>query len=252
MTFALTLGCYRLFPFVRLNIAACQAIFPDAPILVSDDFSPESPKIKTIAEEMGASYICTPQRLSHFGGDLRHLLSSIQFAEATQVDVGIKLSLRLVPATPKFREVAERVFSDPLVVMAVPGQIPHAQLVRNEQKFYGGFKILTDQVCIRRGAITAEEVLSTYRSRLASTVTKDWLIETLIDNLSQKHKTAIVDEWSSHQRDESKCFLRKSMGTERDYVQLAESLGLPKERYPLSEWLAMEGKQGYKAKQTTV
>jgi len=49
---SITIGAYRLVDFVRLNIAQCRLLFPDSPILISDDLSEESPKMEALAEEI--------------------------------------------------------------------------------------------------------------------------------------------------------------------------------------------------------
>ena len=46
---AITIGSYRLADFVRLNAAACRRLWPDSPILISDDRSQDSPAIEAVA-----------------------------------------------------------------------------------------------------------------------------------------------------------------------------------------------------------
>lgn len=256
MTFAITIGCYRLLDFVELNINACREWFGQhVPILLSDDLAPESEAVKRLADRYDCSYVGTDSRMSHFSGDLQAIINGLSFADVLGVDVAIKLSQRLVPCGAGFREAVERAFEDPTVAIAVPGKPPAGQIASRASLFYHQFEILTDAVAIRRGTVDAAELVALYRERVSEGKARmDCLVETTIHNLihttlqSTRHR--VLTEWSEHKIGEPKLFLRKAQSSKSDY-QLAARRYLLGGEFDLREWAVLEG-PGYVARAQAV
>jgi hypothetical protein len=251
-SFAIGIGGYRLKGFILLNIRACRDVFgQDVPVLVSDDHSQESSAIRQIAAEEGCHYIVSDKRRSHFAGDVAALMNSIEFGDQMGCDVSIKISQRVIPCKG-FKEAAGEAFADPDVHMAVPAQLPVATIARHQTKFYSTFSLLSDVVAIRRGAISAQELMDVYRDRIANPKSKlDSLVEATVDSMRQNHKTALVKCWSSWGINEAKACLRKCQSSVREYIERAKELGLTDLKpsdLPLDEWIAMESRAHYLAK----
>lgn len=252
MTFAITIGCYRLTDFIELNINACREWFgSDVPILLSDDLAPESEGVKRLAERYDCSYVGTDSRMSHFSGDLQAIINSLVFAQMVTSDVALKLSQRLVPNGPGFRAAVGRAFEDPNIIIAVPGKPPAGQIASRMSLFYHQFEILTDAVAIRRGHVDPNELATLYRERVSEGKARmDCLVETTIHHLihtklqSTRHR--VLPEWSEHKIGEPKQFIRKAQSSKSDYELAAKRYHLGGE-FNLSEWAILEG-PGYVAR----
>ena len=256
---AITIGCYKLVPFIRLNVLRCRRLLPGVRILLSDDKSPESRAILDLACELDCDYVCGPRRRSHFSGDAQAIVNSIVFAEECGVEAALKISQRLIPVLPSFFGALERAFKDPDVQVVLPGRINKAQISRMSARFYAKFGILTDVIGFRRGAISPDEFLAVYRDRCKEgRHPSDSFCETSVGYLLDKRfggdKHRIIPEWTNHQHGMPKLYLRKSQSTTSDYCQIAAMENLPTDvsTYDLREWREIEGAQNYRAKATVV
>src|SRR5207302_724487 len=94
-SWAITIGAYRLWDFVELNVCRCKVIFgDDVSICIDDDKSPESPKIEAVADKHGCHYICSTERRGHFAGDAQTIATCLAFGKQTGADYSLKLSQR--------------------------------------------------------------------------------------------------------------------------------------------------------------
>lgn len=248
MKLSLVIGAYKLHDFVRLNLCQCRTLFgDDIPILVSDDRSPVSDLIAEAANDYDASYICGEKRMSHFTGDLQHLLCAAKWGELTESDVCIKLSQRFVPLVPEFVTTLTEPFNDPTVAMVVPGQPKKRQMARPGSAFYAGFGLLTDCVAWRPGALSSETIEKFYRDQLADvtdTMKGKHLVEVTIGRIAAKllaGRVRMLDALANHQIGKPKMYLRKAQSNRGEYAKLAETLGLSGE-FDVREWAAIEGK----------
>lgn len=246
MKWAITVGAYKLADFVTLNVCRCRVIFgDDVDICIDDDLSENSPKIREIAERYECGYVCSPVQRGHFAGDLQTFLTAIAFGKQTECDLVLKISQRVIPVLPAFREVAEKAFSNPEIIVALPGKPKMNQIARPAARFYSSFGILTDVVAIRNGALEPEELLDVYRKRFTtSTNHADSLIETTWGWLLAqkfKHSTAIIPEWTNHEAFKPKIYLRKSQAMESEYATLAAMHDLVG-TWDVREWGLIEGK----------
>lgn len=247
MTFAICIGCYRLPQFIELNVRRCRTIFgQDVPIILADDKSFESRAIEVLAEGLEVDYTCSPYRRSHFSGDWNAFVMSAAFASGLHKDIALKISQRLIPVLPRFRECIEEAFSDPNVQVALPGRPNPTQIARPQSRFYSKFGILTDVLAFRNGAITSTELVDLYRKRFTEGKTHQeslvectwgWLLANRFEG-----KFRVLPELTNHTPMEPKIFLRKSQSIPRDYEQVARMEGMTQTDWPLFEWGIMEGK----------
>jgi len=241
---AITIGSYGLPAFVRLNIRACRALWPDAPILISDDKSEKSKEVEEIADEEGASFIGSSARMSHCTGDLQSLLNALAFAEAHGC-IAIKISQRLVPAAMAFRDSFEAVMADPNVWFVHPGQIGINTLCRPSARFFARFSKLTDVIGVRPDRIDRSNLVNHYKEAVSCPATRfQQFIEVALDRYvaacMEPHRRTI-EAWTNPVLGTPKAILRRTQSSVGEYSRLALSLGCPPDaQYPLNEWRELE------------
>lgn len=248
---AFTVGSYRLVDFIQLGIRQIQKLSPDSCILVSDDASQESSHIKRIADEHCVNYKCSTVRRGHFANDFQSLVHSLAFAESAGADVAIKISQRTILRKPEAIDVIQRVFADPNICVATPGQPKKTQGSR-AAKGFTAFAILSDLVMIRVGCMSAQDLLVMYRERLIREKTP-WasFIECCVDDLHNRKfpgRTAKVPELTDPEDDP--IYLRRYQATEQQYRTLAIEQGW-NGRFPCEEWNRLE-RRDYKCRPVVV
>jgi hypothetical protein len=248
MNVAIALGTYRFTDFVRLNLLQLQRIWPDSPILISDDKSDQSDDIKKLAEEFGCAFSGSTIRRGHFAGDIQSAVNGLSFAEQVGADIMLKLSQRLIPVLPKFREFIEQPFEDQRIRIVVPGRISSSQIRLPQSKFFSGMGILTDVYAIRVGSISPQQFLNNYLDgmkfgRFASAL----LVECSIGKLLASHfngSSYISMDLANHKPSEPMAFLRKAQADPNAYQMIASLHGLTGGNYDTREIGAIEGR-GY-------
>ena len=252
MRLAFTLSTYRLFDFIHLGIKQLRALRPDAPILLSDDFSPESVFIKQLAKEQNVEYVGSDKRRGHFAGDMQSLVSAIMFADVVEADLAIKISQRFMLRLPEAIEVIERAFEDPSIAMAIPGQ-PKGTMGGKASKGFSEFAVLSDIVCVRPSQFPASRMLEIYRRRIVEEkVPWKTFIEAAVHEAHMKlgAQSKLLPELTDHGDQANPIYLRRYQNTEAQYVALANKHGITG-RFPLAEWGLIQGK-GYMAKPVVV
>lgn len=240
------MGAFLLPSFVELNLCRCRKLFPDSPILVSDDKSDKSDEIKDLAGKHDAYYTVGTAPRGHFAGDLQCGINGIVFCEQQQCDLMLKLSMRLVPVLPKFRELIEQPFiDDPNLKILVPGRIHPGQIARTESRFFGGFGILSDVYVLRRGAISAELFKQGYEAGYVngrhhpSNVVECYLGKLMAEKF--RGQSYVCDALANHVPGSAYIFLRKHQCTSKNYEMVAAMDGL-KGEYDVSEYARMLGR----------
>lgn len=256
MTYSIAIGAYKLPQFVELCIKRCRTLFgPDVPILVSDDFSDRSTAIRAIANAHECDYDCPAKRRSHFSGDMQVFINALKFCEELETDAVVKISQRFIPVLPAFKDAMDTAFANGDVQVCLPGQIHRRQIARREAMFYSKFGILTDVLAIRRGAITPKELIDCYRKRChPGSRPSDSFAETtwgcLLAERFGGRRHRILPEWTNHQPNQPKVYLRKSQAKETDYGQIGAMEGMAG-HWDLREWRLIE-MRGYKPKPDVV
>lgn len=242
MRIAFTISSYRLFDFVHLGLRQIRRLRPDAPILISDDFSPESVYIRQFAKEHGVEFMGSEKRRAHFSGDCQSIVNSIAFAEAVGADVSVKVSQRFIFRLPRSIETIEKVFEDPTAAMAIPGQ-PKVAFGSQAAKGFSAFAVLSDVVCCRPSLFPAQRMLDIYRRRVTQeTVMWKAFIEGAVhEGFNGLGPAArLLPELTDHTDPSNPIYLRRYQVGEQQYNQLAAEHGI-RGRFPVGEWSQIEG-----------
>ncbi len=230
MKIAVVLGTFSLVNFVRLNLLRLQQLFSDCPVLVADDRSENSDQIKALAEQFGCAFCGSTIQRGHFAGDMQTVIAGLSFAEQEGADILLKLSQRLVPILPVFRDYIETPFADERINIVVPGKISANQIQLPQSKFYSGFGILTDVIAIRVGSITPEQLLRKYTENFKyGRFSPNVLVEVFFGQLLATHfaKAAFVSPaLANHTPMEPCAFLRKATNDPKSYEMIAKMHGL--------------------------
>lgn len=241
MRIAVTVGAYRLYPFIKLSVLQLKRLDPGCEILISDDPSPESPAIEALAKEQGVAYLGARTRRGHFAADFQSLVNALVFAESVGADFAVKASQRFVFRKVDALEAFRKNFNNPNIMAATPGQPKVSNGARPSQGF-GAFGTLSDVVAIRVGSITAEQLIQLYRARLLrERVPWASFIECLVDELHSRvfpGKTVKVPELTNPDPTDP-IYLRRYQSTEKQYRELALSHGF-NGAFPLQEWGQLE------------
>lgn len=256
LTYAAAIGAYRLADFVELNLCRVRVIFgPETECIVCDNVSPESPRIKEVAEKHDAAYSCITPRQSHFAADWQTFINGLVFARRVGADICMKISQRFVPVLPRFKGVLDAAFDNPQIWIVLPGRPQLRQIARPQARFYSKFGCLTDFVAMRVSEINPNMMLQRYRERVAHPKAKwDSLIECTIGDLianEWKDHHLLAPELTNHVAFQPKLYLRKAQSTQAEYAKVAAMDGI-KGNWNLEEWLRIEGKVLYFCKPTKV
>jgi len=244
MRIAFTISSYRLTSFVRLGILQIKSLFPDSPILVSDDPSPESPEIQKTCDELGCAYRGANKRRGHFAGDFQSLVNSLIFAEAIECDVAVKVSQRFIFRKPEAMQVIVDTFDNNNIMAATPGQPKITGQTRTASGF-GAFTTLSDVVFLRVGAMSAEQLLHLYRGRLIrETVPWASFIECVVDEIHTimfPGRTKKIEEFTNPNPIHDPIYLRRYQASEKMYHELAAKHNMGG-IFPLNEWGQIENR----------
>lgn len=241
MTFALTIGSFQLFNFVRLNVAAARKVFGDSPIMIYDAPSAESPRIEALAQEYGCAYTTERQNRGHFAGDIQSAVTTIAFAQHHGCNVGIKLNQRTILLSPEIPKLLAKEFKNPEVTLVTPGQYPAESIPDEASLFHSRFQFGVDVLCFRASAWDAQGVADRYRKQWTEGTGKyDTYSETFWANESQRLGPAHrkVDWLTAHTGPFK--YLRKIQNRETDYNAAAVALGLPAGQFTTAEWSKMK------------
>lgn len=244
MKFAVVISAYRMADFVALNLAMCKQIFPDCPVLVSDDRSENSEAIEAVASQHGAAYICTRIRKHHFAGDLQSIVNGLVFAKANGCDAMIKCSLRFIILDKSIRDMFEDRMTNHLTDLIVPAKIRNHEIIRRESAMFSMLPILTDCLVMKTGSMSPDDLIALYRHKCSSErVAHASLIEALFLDLCHgkfKNSHHIEDGISAHQHGQPHRFLRKCQNNRVEYLDLAKRLGITGE-FQTAEWKQILG-----------
>lgn len=241
MRFAISIGSFQLFNFVKLNCAYARRVFGDeTPIVIYDAPSDECPRIKALADEYGCAYITERVNRSHFAGCLQNSITAIAFAQSQGCDIGIKLNQRTVLLSPEIPKLLEQEFRDPQVTLVSPGQYPKESILDEASHFHSRFQQAVDVLCFRANAWDAQGVADRYKAQWTSPTADRFAhyTETFWANESKRLGNAHRKvEWlTAHTPGEKFKYLRKIQNTQSDYNLSAVAIGLPAGEFKTEEW----------------
>lgn len=239
MNTAIVIGTFSLKSFIRLNILQTKSIFDSSPILLADDRSEHSDEIRRMAEEFECAYCCSKIQRGHFSGDMQAIISGLSFAEQEGADILLKLSQRLIPVLPVFREYVEKPFEDSKINIVVPGRISAGQINLPSSKFFSSFGLLTDVIAIRIGSISPQELLDKYHANFKfGRFSPNVLVEVFFGQLLATHfqnAAYVSSSLGNHNPMEPMAFLRKAQSTPNNYAHLAKLHGIENGEYDTRE-----------------
>lgn len=90
----LVVGTYAAVPYVHLQLEARRRLRLNVPMLVHDDGSHKSEKLKTLCDEYGADFETNSRRLPHHLGDLSAFVGGLKWAQHRQIELLLKVSRR--------------------------------------------------------------------------------------------------------------------------------------------------------------
>lgn len=244
MKFAITSGSYRLPEFIELQIQQIRVCFgEDTPILICDDHSDQSPRIKAICEREGVTLMESRVKRGHFAGDMVTICNSIPFALAHKATIAVKVSQRFIFRTPAASAVLERVFSDPNIVFALPGKMRPDTLRPGGSAMFTAMPILSDMMAFRANAVDPRMLLEMWRRKCATehfqwsqwveSLACDWVDQTFAG------RSVKMDEFANPTFGQEPMYLRRNQHYKHDYLDLARRHGI-NGAFELAEWKNIE------------
>jgi hypothetical protein len=94
----LVIGTYGAVSYVQLHLEARKRLYPDIPILVHDDGSPQSEELSQLCADYGADFESAAERSKHQHGDLLALIGGFIWAEENNIDFLVKMSVSVTPS----------------------------------------------------------------------------------------------------------------------------------------------------------
>lgn len=251
MKVAITVGAFLLHDFVDLNLRQCRRVFPDSPLLVSDDISPRSNDIAKIAKNAGATYIGSNSRRGHFAGDFTAILNAITFAQAHKSDLAVKVSQRFIFKNEVARTLLLDKFEQTLMSYGLPGRMT-VDTVRPGGTFsFTMMPVLTDLMVFRVSDCDPEAMACEYKKKVSAewgTATGTY-IEAIANDWAYsrfKDKTVFLDDFTKHinGRHGGDLYLRRNQNHKESYIELAREHGINGD-FNLGEWASLEGRAYY-------
>lgn len=242
MRVAIAVGSYLLTPFVRLNLAQINTIWPDAPVLVSDDRSVNTEAIEAIAQDAGACFITSGNRRGHCGAKVQSIVSGLSFAQQEGADILLFLNQRFVPIHLEFREFIESPFADAKTHIVVAGRTTKSQIKLPASKYFNGLGLLTDVLAIRVNSISPADLLKAYTDGFKhGGFFIGLLIEPFLGKLlgSFFKDSAYVSSALSDANTTTPTFFRREQTPSADYQALAAQHGFSGE-FDVRDWLEIE------------
>lgn len=240
MTPAITIGSYAMPQFVALNLAWCRRLWPEAPLLVSDDLSIKSHEVREVALKAGAAYSVSSSRRSHSMGDVQAFHHAAAFGQKSG-RWALKLSQRFIPLDG-FQHELTRSATDSLhegAVAFLPGRI-HSRTMARGGLPYGAFGMLTDCVLFNPAVITPEVIWYAHE-RGYEGHRNNLYAELVWGRITGDHPGKVFPlDWLANWR-RPFIYLRKASCNAQDYLDAAGVVGV-KGMWDTREWNRIEGK----------
>jgi hypothetical protein len=92
----MVVGTYAAVPYIHLQLEARRRFYPDVPLLVHDDASPEGPRLAELCVSYGVDFESNSERQPYHLGDLTAFLGGLRWADRRKLDILVKTSRRWV------------------------------------------------------------------------------------------------------------------------------------------------------------
>ncbi len=93
----IVIGTFAAVPYIHLALECRKRFYPDVPVLVNDDGSPEEPKLRQLCRHYGADFITNEIRKRPTVGDVSAFVNGLMWAHERRLDLLVKLSRRFIP-----------------------------------------------------------------------------------------------------------------------------------------------------------
>jgi hypothetical protein len=103
----LVIGAFASVPYIHLHMESWHRYYPEIPVLVHDDCSPQAPELERLCRDYGADFVCNEVRYGHQAGDLSAYLAGIRWGQERKLDLLVKLSQRFVPIADWTQELQQ-------------------------------------------------------------------------------------------------------------------------------------------------
>lgn len=247
LTFSVTVGTYKLLPFIELNLRALRSVFGNSPLLCYDGLSDNSPRIKELADKFDCSYLNERVNRQHFLGDIQSAVCAVAFAQANGSDIAIKLNQRFVPLSPDIPDRLEEIFSDPKIDLAMPLPPKVETIVDDRSKFHSVFPSNPAFIAMRASAFDAQWLADSYSDQVRNSTHRN---ETLTEVFwAWVYTNKFKDRWKPipwlSEPTNSPEYLQKCQHTAADYQNAATALGMGPSSFNTEEWQTMQ-RENYK------
>jgi hypothetical protein len=93
----LVIGTFAAVPYIHLALESWRRNYPDIPVLVSDDGSPNWAELSELCKLYGADFVSYRARRRWTIGDLSSYVHGLDWAQERQLDLLVKMSRRFIP-----------------------------------------------------------------------------------------------------------------------------------------------------------
>ena len=102
----LVVGTFAALPYVHLHLEARRRLYPDVPMLLHDDCSPQTAQLETLCASYGVEFASTTHRFPPCKGDLSAIASGLTWGRDRSLDIVVKMSRRFLPLKPWVEDLA--------------------------------------------------------------------------------------------------------------------------------------------------
>lgn len=92
----MVIGTFAAVPYIHLQLESWRLSYPDVPLLVHDDGSPQQETLASLCQDYGADFECNSSRQPPCVGDLTAFVGGLEWARRQQLDILLKVSRRWV------------------------------------------------------------------------------------------------------------------------------------------------------------
>ena len=93
----LVIGCFAALPYIHVGLESRKRLYPDVPLLVSDDLSPNAGALEELCKSYGADFITSSIRQNPCVGDMAAYVNGLKWAKEKNLDILVKMSRRFIP-----------------------------------------------------------------------------------------------------------------------------------------------------------
>jgi hypothetical protein len=97
LAIGLVIGTFAAVPYVHLQLEARRRFYPDVPLIVHDDASPNQRDLRRLCADYGCEFESNDTRRPLCIGDVSCLLGGLLWAKHIGLDIVVKMSRRFVP-----------------------------------------------------------------------------------------------------------------------------------------------------------